>query len=322
LFSRRQFLSLITATGGFMGMGSYAFAYEPRVRLEVVEYAPRPANWPATLGVRIAVLTDIHIGGFTMPPERLEEIVAHTNALEPDLVLLLGDYVAGYDPRHVPLAALAASILGRLRAPLGIFGVLGNHDWWDDKLAQARRDGPTVTQIALERVGIRILENDGVKLLHQGRPFWVLGLGDALAFHLRRGRVTGGSGDGRDDIPKTIAVLDDDSPAILMAHEPDVFPDVPDRVALTLSGHTHGGQVRLLGWSPIVPSQYGNRYAYGMIVEDGRHLIVSGGLGTGMLPVRFGMPPEIVLVTLGQPTRQARLPGAAHLASGGASSRT
>jgi predicted MPP superfamily phosphohydrolase len=309
LFSRRQFLTLATAASGFVGLGGYAFAYEPRMRLAITEYAPRPANWPDALGLRIAVLTDIHIGGFAMPPERLQQIVAATNALEPDLIVLLGDYVMGRDPRHVPLAALAASILGRLRAPLGIYGVLGNHDWWDDELAQARRDGPTVTQVALERVGIRILENDGVKLLQNGRPFWLLGLGDALAFHLRGGLVSGGDGDGRDDMPKTLAAIDDDSPAILMAHEPDVFPDVPKRVALTLSGHTHGGQVRLFGWSPIVPSQYGNRYAYGAIVEDDRHLIVSGGLGTGELPVRFGMPPEVVLVTLGQPTRQAAVPG-------------
>ena len=85
----------------------------------------------------------------------------------------------------------------------------------------------------------------------------------------------------------------------MLAHEPDVFPRVPDRVAVTLSGHTHGGQVRLLGYSPVVPSRFGNRYAYGHVREDGRHLIVSGGLGCSILPVRFGMPPEIVIVELG-----------------------
>jgi predicted MPP superfamily phosphohydrolase len=86
---------------------------------------------------------------------------------------------------------------------------------------------------------------------------------------------------------------------ILLAHEPDVFPRVPERVALTLSGHTHGGQVRILGYSPIVPSRYGNRYAYGHIVERDRHLVVSGGLGCTGLPVRFGVPPEIVQVDVG-----------------------
>ena len=84
-----------------------------------------------------------------------------------------------------------------------------------------------------------------------------------------------------------------------MAHEPDIFARVPARVSLTLSGHTHGGQVRILGWSPIVPSHYGNRYAYSHIVERGRNLIVSGGVGTSKLPLRLGVPPEIVLVELG-----------------------
>ncbi len=93
--------------------------------------------------------------------------------------------------------------------------------------------------------------------------------------------------------------MTDDAPALLLAHEPDVFPRVPARVALTLAGHTHGGQVRVFGFSPIVPSDFGNRYAYGHVVQDGRHLIVSGGLGNSVLPVRFGVPPEITLVRLG-----------------------
>ncbi len=84
-----------------------------------------------------------------------------------------------------------------------------------------------------------------------------------------------------------------------MAHEPDIFPKVPDRVSVTLSGHTHGGQVRLFGWSPVVPSRYRNRFAYGHIVEEGKHLLVSGGLGCSIAPVRFGCPPEIVLLELG-----------------------
>lgn len=94
-------------------------------------------------------------------------------------------------------------------------------------------------------------------------------------------------------------ITDDEAPVIMMAHEPDVFARMPDRVTLTLSGHTHGGQVRFLGWAPIVPSRYGNRYAYGHIREAGRDLVVSGGIGTSQLPIRFGIPPEIVLIELG-----------------------
>jgi predicted MPP superfamily phosphohydrolase len=90
----------------------------------------------------------------------------------------------------------------------------------------------------------------------------------------------------------------DDAPVILLVHEPDVFPQVPDRVALTVAGHTHGGQVRLLGYAPFVPSRYGDRYVYGHIVEEGRHLIVSGGLGCSGMPVRFGSPPEIVMIEI------------------------
>ncbi len=131
-----------------------------------------------------------------------------------------------------------------------------------------------------------------LRQLLSSRPFWLLGLGDQLA--LVRDTLVG-----VDDLPATLAKLTDDAPAILMAHEPDIFPQVPDRVALTISGHTHGGQVRLLGYSPVVPSRFGNRYAYGHVAEGDRHLIVSGGLGTSIMPVRFGVPPEIVLIELG-----------------------
>ena len=104
---------------------------------------------------------------------------------------------------------------------------------------------------------------------------------------------------GLDDLNATLAKVTDDAPVILMIHEPDAFTEVPSRVALTLAGHTHGGQVRIFGYSPVVPSAYGNRFAYGHVVEDGRHLIVSGGLGCSVLPVRFGVPPEINLIELG-----------------------
>ena len=104
---------------------------------------------------------------------------------------------------------------------------------------------------------------------------------------------------GVDDLPGTLAKVTDDAPVVLMAHEPDIFAEVPRRVALTISGHTHGGQVRFLGYAPIVPSRFGRRYVYGHIVEDDRHLVVSGGLGLSGVPIRFGMPPEIVLIEIG-----------------------
>jgi uncharacterized protein len=100
-------------------------------------------------------------------------------------------------------------------------------------------------------------------------------------------------------LPETLAQVTDDAPIIHLAHEPDMFIEMPERVSLTVSGHTHGGQVRLFGYSPVVPSSYGNRFAYGHVIEEGRHLVVSGGLGCSTLPIRLGSPPEIVVLELG-----------------------
>jgi len=268
------------------------------IRLVVTTYRPRPANWPADFPLTIAVLTDLHVGAPIMGVERIAEIVARTNALGADLIVLLGDYTP--TPRivttPVPLD-VAARELAKLKAPLGVYSILGNHDWWDDREAQRRRHGPTQSGLALEAAGIPVMQNDAIRLIHRGRAFWLCGLGDTIAF-----RLPGHSNFlGVDDLPGTLAQVTDDAPVVMLVHEPDIFVDMPDRVAITLCGHTHGGQVRIAGWSPIVPSEYGNRFAYGHIVEDGRHLIVSGGLGCTSLPVRIGVPPEIVLVKLGAP---------------------
>jgi predicted MPP superfamily phosphohydrolase len=294
--SRRHVLkSLLGSAALLVGSGAYAFGIEPAFRLRVQRYAPAPRGWPADLPLRIAVLADIHVGEPFMPLSRVDEIVAATNALAPDLTVLVGDYVAGhrFNTRLIGMDEIAPR-LAALTAPLGVCAILGNHDWWDDPVAQHRRGGPTVAARALQAAGIPVLENDAVGLTTNGRPFSLLGLGDQLAL-LRRGQRP----QGVHDLAGTLAKAPDGTPTILLAHEPDIFPEVPERVALTLCGHTHGGQVRLLNYSPMVPSRYGNRYAYGHVVEGGRHMIVSGGLGTSILPVRFGVPPEIVVVDLG-----------------------
>ncbi|TIT29708.1 MAG: metallophosphoesterase, partial [Mesorhizobium sp.] len=179
-----------------------------------------------------------------------------------------------------------------------VWSILGNHDWWEDLSAQKAGLGPTVARRALESAGIPVLENDAVRLEKDGHGFWVAGLADQLA--LRPGKAWGRSGfKGLDDLHGTLAKVSDKAPVILLAHEPDIFPKVPSRISLTLSGHTHGGQVRLLGYSPVVPSRFGNRFAYGHVVEESRNLIVSGGLGFSILPVRFGVRPEILSIELG-----------------------
>ncbi|MCB1547352.1 MAG: metallophosphoesterase [Hyphomicrobiaceae bacterium] len=284
-------------------LGGYALA-EP-FRLTVTRHRLSPVGWPAGLELRVAVLADLHACDPWMTPAHVARIVAQTNALSPDLVLLLGDFVAGYRmgrfSRLVPHAAWAAE-LARLHAPLGRHAVLGNHDWWEEVEVQDRRKGPTRAGLALQAAGIPVYENSAVRLVKNGQAFWLAGLGDQWAFwpKVRRWRGRGSVPyDGVDDLPATLAGIDDAAPVILMAHEPDIFPSVPRRVALTVSGHTHGGQVRFLGYAPIVPSRYGRRYLHGVFVEDGRHLVVSSGLGVSGLPVRFSVPPEIVVIELG-----------------------
>nr|WP_245265783.1 hypothetical protein [Mesorhizobium sp. LNJC394B00] len=137
-----------------------------------------------------------------------------------------------------------------------------------------------------------------MRLEKNGYGFWIAGLADQLA--LLPNKAAGRDRfEGLDDLDGTLAKIIDQAPVILLAHEPDIFPKVPGRVSLTLSGHTHGGQVRLFGYSPVVPSRFGNRFAYGHVVENDRNLIVSGGLGFSIAPVRFGMRPEILQIDLG-----------------------
>lgn len=294
-FTRRQaiFAPLIGGVGS-VALNGYAFAYAPAVELEVTRYRIAPEQWRNGPALRIAVLTDLHFGEPFVSLARLDEIVSTTNALSPDLICVLGDFEPGHRFvwRSVPRADWARSLAG-LKAPLGVHTVLGNHDWWSDAEAQLRCTSVPLAGRALMNAGLPVLDNEAVPLAKDGLRFWVVGLGDQLAY-----RVKGRRPIGRDDLPRALAQVSDTAPILLLAHEPDIFTRVPPRVALTLSGHTHGGQVRLFGYSPLVPSDYGNRYAYGHVIERGRHLVVSAGLGPGKLPVRLGVPPEIVLVDL------------------------
>jgi hypothetical protein len=291
MISRRSVLQLFGATFlSSISLASYAFAIEPRYRLTVTPYRLRPPLWPALdKPLRMAVIADVHACEPWMPISRVTEIVETANALEPDITVLLGDYVAGlagFRTRRVPMHEWGP-VLGQLRAPLGVYSILGNHDWWGNS---------SPVRHTLRDNGIPVLENDVTLIAPKNGPkFWLAGLGDQLAIPIGRGNYRG-----VDDLPKTLAqITDATTPAILLAHEPDIFPQVPARFGLTLSGHTHGGQVSLpLLGRPIVPSRFGQRYAYGHVIENDRHLVVSGGLGLSNLPVRFGVPPEIVLLEL------------------------
>ncbi len=265
----------------------------PRGRLNVRRYAPRPASWPDGLRLRIVLITDIHAGVPLMSLERIAEIVDAARALAPDLVLLGGDYVSSLKlPFRLFHAEEWAAVLGRLSAPLGVRAVLGNHDHKQRPGPGRPPDDGRSVRAALHAVGIPVMANDVVKLETGRGAFNLVGLASQRARKAARRWV------GDDDLPGALSRLDD-APAILLAHEPDIFPAVPRRVALTLAGHTHGGQVRLFDRAHVVPSRYGERYAWGHVVEDERHLVVSGGVGVSGWPIRFGILPEIVVVDLG-----------------------
>ena len=297
MITRRSFLKWFgrLSLGGVL-TATYAFAIEPGFMLTTRTYSFTPPRWPTGLKLRIVLLADPHCVEPHMPLSRWKRIIARANALQPDMHLLLGDYVAGHFFRTgtVKVADIAEAAKA-LTSPLGSFGICGNHDWWDDLTAQRQKSGPTLAEQAFTANGITMLENKAVRLSHNGQPFWLSGTSSIVA--LKTGRK--GRFDSQARLEETLATITDDAPIIHMAHEPDLFTDIPDRVSLTVSGHTHGGQVRLFGYSPVTPSRYGNRFAYGHVVEDGRHLVVSGGLGCSIAPVRFGMPPEIVLLELG-----------------------
>ena len=273
---------------GVLGTGTsaYAVGVEP-LGLVVTSYRPKLPRWPRGRPLSVSVIADLHAGGPNMAVSHIRHIVEASNRLKPDLVVLLGDYIATHRfvTERVPHDVWAAE-LARLNARFGVWAILGNHDWWSG-VDRARR--------AFAAVGIPVLENRAVLLGPPGGRFWLAGLADQLALRLAPGKFKGA-----DDLPATLAHVKTDDPILLLAHEPDIFPDVPERVALTLAGHTHGGQIRVpFMWDRQAPSSYGARFAYGHIIEDQRHMIVSGGLGTSIVPVRLGVPPEIVHLTIG-----------------------
>jgi predicted MPP superfamily phosphohydrolase len=299
LISRRGFFRFVRTLGvSGLGVAAYGFGFENFRWPRIAEYQVRPKLWPAGLSLKVAVIADIHACDPWMTAARMRSIVETTNGLGADLIVLLGDYAAGHKFVYeaVPSDEWSVALSG-LKSPLGVHAILGNHDWWDDKSVQVTGVGPTYGRRALERVGIPVYENDVVRLTKDGKSFWLAGLGDQLAFWPSRRRYPGRRV-GVDDLDATLAKVPDSEAVILLAHEPDIMVRVPERVALVLSGHTHGGQVRLFGWSPVVPSRYGNRFAYGHVREQ-CDLIVSGGLGCSIAPFRFGVAPEIVLVTIG-----------------------
>jgi predicted MPP superfamily phosphohydrolase len=253
----------------------WAFWIEP-ASLRVVE-EELSLDWPGDRALRVAVLADLHVGSPFNGINKLRTIVDRTNAARPDLICILGDLVIqGVRGGRFVAPEDTAVELARLRATAGVFAVLGNHDGWlnHDRVREA-----------LETHSIPVIEETAVRLMTTAGPVWVAGISDLWM--------------GRPDIAAALSGIRDDAPVLLLTHNPDVFPDVPPRVTLTLAAHTHGGQVRFpFVGAPIVPSRFGQRFVAGHIVEGGRHLFVATGLGTSILPVRFRVPPAVNVLTL------------------------
>jgi len=270
----------------------YAAWIEPAWRLTVVRYDVHLANWGARPPVTLVLVADLHAGAPHVSLRRVRRIVARANGLEGDIAILLGDYAAAHPfTLSIPTPERLAAALAELKAPLGTWAVQGNHDWWQDPDA-AETGRPTATAQAFARHEIFELDNEAISLRAGADAFWLLGLAD------QRVLSTDPREESFDDIDAAMKEVTDDAPAILIAHEPDIFPDLPAQVGLTVSGHTHGGQVRVFGLSPVTRLVWCELYSYGHYVSQDQHLVVSGGIGCSKYPLRLGMPPEITVVTV------------------------
>jgi predicted MPP superfamily phosphohydrolase len=259
-----------------LALGLRSLWLEPAsLRVQAVDI---PVDWPYVRPLRVALVSDLHVGSPYHGLGRLPSTVDRINATNPDLICIAGDVVTlgVLGGQFTPPEAIGRE-LRRLRAPAGVFAVLGNHD---------RQFSALRVRNALESAGIRVLEDTASLVSTPSGRVWVAGLSDFWT--------------GPHDIGRTLAaVRDSATPVLLLTHNPDIFPQIPSRVTLTLAGHTHGGQVRLpLIGSPVVPSVYGQRYARGLVIEGNRRLFVSTGIGTSDLPLRLGVPPAIFVLTL------------------------
>jgi len=227
--------------------------------------------------ISAVLISDIHVAGPDMPPSRLARIVEQINALEPDIVFIAGDLVSEKRvATHIYTPEEVVAPLGNLRAPLGVVLTPGNHDHWFDW------DG---LQAELANHDIRVLQNEAAQI----GPLAIGGVDDAFTR--------------RDDLSLVLDQMRElQGGRLIVTHSPDITPQVPADISLVLAGHTHCGQIDLplIGASAYM-SQYGDRFACGAMVENGRTIIVGAGLGTSLLPVRFGTRAEIWLVELTAP---------------------
>lgn len=215
-------------------------------------------------GLKVVFASDLHIKPYEM--FRLKKTVKKINKQNADIVLLAGDYVSGHKQKSsMPIEKIAKE-LKQIKSKFGTIGILGNHDCWAGKYEIKK---------ALEENNIKILINENICF----DKFCIAGVDDMQT--------------GEPDTEKALSNIN--KPVILLSHSPDIMPEVPEKVNLTLAGHLHGGQLRP-GRAFIVPSKYGNKYANGYLEEDNKKIYTSKGLGNSIVPMRFNCFPEIVVI--------------------------
>jgi hypothetical protein len=240
-------------------------------------------GWPSDARrLRIALLSDIHLGNYAMDAGRLRRIVGQVNAARPDLVLLAGDFVVGHEAAGAARRAAGLEApLSRLNAPLGVVAVLGNHDHWTS---------PNEDRAALVRARIRVLGNEA---LRRG-PLAILGVDDSFSGH--------------DDVAATVASWKEiGGIPLVLTHSPDLAHKLSGDFPVVLAGHTHCGQVVLPWLGPVLtraPKQqwrtlYDPRYRCGVVRDSNRIVVVTAGVGSGTSPVRLSAPPDWWLLTVG-----------------------
>lgn len=228
--------------------------------------------------IRLILFSDVHVHGPDMPPARVRRIVEQVNALHPDVIVIAGDFIGNnWVGRNYTLESAIAP-LSDLKAKLGVFAVLGNND----HLAGA----PAVTQ-ALTLAGVRVLDNQAVRV----GPLALGGLDDRAGESYMRVA--------QNELQTFAALKRSRGAKVLVAHGPDEFPVVPDYIRLMLVGHTHCGQIAFPFVGPLITgSDYGRRYACGLYQEGARTLVVTAGVGTSHLPLRYEAPPDIWLIEI------------------------
>jgi predicted MPP superfamily phosphohydrolase len=271
--NRRQFLRSAVAGAGAVAFGGACYGFFEAGWIAIDQRTLAVPRLPRSFqGTRVAFLTDIHHGPYT-DLSYLQSIVRTTNILEPDLIVLGGDYSL----RDAQYIAPCFEVLADLHAPMGVFGVLGNHDYWH---------GITETHDGFKNAKITELTNARHVFQRGGDRFTLAGVDDLWK--------------GIPDITQALGDTPPSAACLLLSHNPDFCERLRDRrVGLVLSGHTHGGQVVFPGGvAPFVPSFYGQKYLRGVVQAPETTVFVSRGLGTAMLPVRAGSRPEINLITL------------------------